>query len=359
MRWELSEEQQLFTTSLREWLGQRAEPAAVRAWLDTGDLSSFERLFAGEGWAAVGFDEELGGQGGGMLELALTARELGRAATPSAVWLQSAIVVPALADEPALVRAASESGEVTALAVRADRIPAAAPSVERRSDRLDGRIPCVLGAARARRFLVPIADGESISLWLVDGGDPGIGIHSRSLLDRSRDVADVVLDDVAARRLELDAAAAINEIATRAAVLVAADALGASERMLQLTVDYSKQRHQFGQPIGAFQAVKHAAAQMLVTVESSLSIVCYAAQSAEEGLPERATHAAVAKAQVTGAGAVLADSALTLHGAIGYTWEHDLHLFYKRAKLDRVLFGTPATWNGRIADVLPLLPATA
>jgi alkylation response protein AidB-like acyl-CoA dehydrogenase len=129
--------------------------------------------------------------------------------------------------------------------------------------------------------------------------------------------------------------------------------------MLQLAVDYSKQRQQFGQPIGAFQAVKHAAAQMLVTVESSLTIVCYAAQSTEEGLPDCATHAAVAKSQVSAAAATLADSALTLHGAIGYTWEHDLHLFYKRAKLDRVLFGTPAAWNERIADALPLLPVTA
>ncbi|HME78078.1 MAG TPA: acyl-CoA dehydrogenase family protein [Mycobacterium sp.] len=358
MRWELSEEQELFTTSLREWLAQRAEPAAVRDWLEAGDHSSFERLFAGEGWAGVGFDEELGGQGGGLLELALTARELGRAAAPSASWMQSAIVVPALADEPALIQAACESGELTALAARADRIPAAS-SVESRADRLHGRIPCVLGATRAARFLVPVADEGNLSLWLVDGADRGVGLHPRSLLDRSRYAADVTLDDVPAQRLDTDATAAITEIATRAAVLVAADALGASERMLQLAVDYSKQRQQFGQPIAAFQAVKHAAAQMLVTVESSLSIVCYAAESAEEGLPDRATHAAVAKAQVTAGAAALADSALTLHGAIGYTWEHDLHLFYKRAKLDRVLFGTPAAWNERIADILPLLPDTA
>jgi alkylation response protein AidB-like acyl-CoA dehydrogenase len=359
MRWELSEEQELFTTSLREWLGERAGSAAVRGWLDAGDLSSFERVFVGEGWAGVGFDEELGGQGGGLLELALTARELGRAAAPSAGWLQSAIVVRALADEPALVRETLESGEITALAVRADRIPAAAPSVESSEGRLRGRIPCVLGAARSRRLLVPVGDGEATSLWLVDSADAGVGIHPRSLLDRSRDVADVVLEDAAARRLDIDATAAVNEIATRAAVLVASDALGASERMLQLAVDYSKQRQQFGRPIASFQAVKHAAAQMLVTVESAMSVVCYAAQSAEEGLPERAIHAAVAKAQVTGGGAELADSALTLHGAIGYTWEHDLHLFYKRAKLDRVLFGTPAAWNERIADALPLLPASA
>ena len=359
MHLELSDEQQLFTTSLHEWFGERAGASSVRGWLDTGDPGAFERLFVGEGWAGVGFDENLGGQGGGLLELALTARELGRVAAPSASWLQSAIVVPALADEPALVRAASESGDVTALAVRADRIPAAVTSVQSRAGRLRGRIPCVLGVARSRRLLVPVADGEATSLWLVDSADGGVGFHPRPLLDRSRDVADVVLDEVAARRLDIDASSALGEITTRAAILVAADALGASERMLQLAVDYSKQRHQFGRPIGSFQAVKHAAAQMLVTVESSMSIVCYAAQSAEEGLPERATHAAVAKAQVTRGGVEIADSALTLHGAIGYTWEHDLQLFYKRAKLDRVLFGAPAAWNERIADILPLLPATA
>ena len=359
MHFELSDEQELFATSLREWLGERAGSSSVRGWLDTGDPAAFERLFVGDGWAGVGFDEDLGGQGGGLLELALTARELGRAAAPSASWLQSAIVVPALADEPELVRAAAESGDVTALAVRADRIPAAVTSVQSCDGGLRGRIPCVLGAARSRRLLVPIADAETTSWWLVDRADAGVGIHPRSLLDRSRDVAGIVLDDATGRRLEIGSTAPLGEITTRAAVLVAADALGAAERMLQLAVDYSKQRQQFGHPIGSFQAVKHAAAQMLVTVESSFSIVCYAAQSAEEGLAERATHAAVAKAQVTRGAAELGDIALTLHGAIGYTWEHDLHLFYKRAKLDRLLFGAPTAWNERIADVLPLLPATA
>jgi alkylation response protein AidB-like acyl-CoA dehydrogenase len=358
MHWELSEEQDLFVSSLREWLQERAGSSTVRGWLDAGDHTAFERLFVEEGWAGVGFDENLGGQGGGLLELALTARELGRATAPSASWLQSAIVVPALTDEPELVRAAAEAGEVTALAVRADRIPGTT-SVQNSADRLSGRIPCVLGAARASRFVVPVPNGDVTSMWLVDSAAGGLGVDPRPLLDRSRDAADIALDDVPARRLEIDATATLNEIATRAAVLVAADALGACERMLHLAVDYSKQRHQFGQPIGAFQAVKHAAAQMLVTVESSMSIAFYAAQSVEEDQSERAIHAAVAKAQVTGHAAELADSALTLHGAVGYTWEHDLHLFYKRAKLDRVLFGTPAAWNERIADALPLIAVSA
>jgi alkylation response protein AidB-like acyl-CoA dehydrogenase len=358
MHWDLSEEQDLFVASLREWLHERAQSSAVRGWLDTGEHHHFERLFVEEGWAGVGFDESLGGQGGGMLELALTARELGRAAVPSAGWLQSAIVAPVLADEADVLQAAVEAGEVTALAVRADRIPAAT-SVQARGDQLRGRRPCVLGGARARRFVVPVRHGDATELWLVDGAAGGVGVHPRPLLDRSRDVADVTLDEAAAHRLNVDVRAAMGEMTSRAAVLVAADALGACERMLQLAVDYSKQRQQFGQPIGSFQAVKHAAAQMLVTVESSTSITFYAAQSVEEGLAERATHAAVAKAQVTGHAAELADSALTLHGAVGYTWEHDLQLFYKRAKLDRVLFGTPAAWNERIADVLPLVPVPA
>ena len=137
-----------------------------------------------------------------------------------------------------------------------------------------------------------------------------------------------------------------------AAVLVAADSLGCAERMLELSVQYSLQRKQFGTLIGSFQAVKHAAAQMLVTVEASYSTALYAGAAIEAEIPDASTIAAAAKAQVTGGVADLADTALTVHGAIGYTWEHDLQLFYKRAKLNRVLFGTPAIWNERIAASL-------
>ena len=148
----------------------------------------------------------------------------------------------------------------------------------------------------------------------MDGAAGGVGVHPRPLLDRSRDVADITLDDVAARRLEVDAHAAIGEITSRAAVLVAADALGACERMLELAVEYSKQRKQFGVPIGSFQAVKHAAAQIW-SPSSAESIAFYAAQSVEAG-PRRVR---TARRRREGAGdgraARAADSALTLHGA--------------------------------------------
>jgi alkylation response protein AidB-like acyl-CoA dehydrogenase len=128
--------------------------------------------------------------------------------------------------------------------------------------------------------------------------------------------------------------------------------------MLALAVEYAGQRHQFGVPIGSFQAVKHAAATLLVGVEAARSVVPFAAASvdapAETRHPLWLLHAAAAKSQVTATAAGAADTALTLHGAIGYTWEHDLQLFYKRAKLDAVLGGTPGAWDDVIADGLPL-----
>lgn len=351
MQWQLSDEQQLYATSLREWLAERSGPQVVRRWLDAGDTTPFERLFVDEGWAAVGFDEAVGGQGGGLLELALTARELGRAGAPSSTWLQVALADPALCADPDLARSAIVSGEPTVVAVPADRIPASAGAVQLTSGRLTGEVASVLGAARAHRFIVGVDGPDGAALMLVDREAEGVDVHPRALLDRSREVADVVFSDAPARRLDVAAEPTWAAIATKAAVLVAADALGAAERMLELTVAYSKQRKQFGRPIGAFQAVKHTAAQMLVTIESSFSVAFYAAASGDP------MHAAVAKAQVCGPAAELADSALTVHGAIGYTWEHDLQLHYKRAKLDRALLGAPGAWNNRIADALPLLPA--
>jgi alkylation response protein AidB-like acyl-CoA dehydrogenase len=357
MHWELSDEQDLYAASLREWLEEHADPQKVRQWLDLGHGAAFERRLVEEGWAGVGFDEAIGGQGGGLLELSLTARELGRVAAPSSSWLQSALAAPVLSHDPELARAAIESGEPTVFACRADQVPGMTSSVSSSGSRITGRVPCVLGAARARRFIVAVDEPRGPALMIVDRDADGVEVKPRALLDRSREAADIMFDQVAFRRIDLDVREVLEAIAARAAVLVAADALGAAERMLALSVEYSKQRKQFGQPIGAFQAVKHAAAQMLVTVESSFSLAFYAAASVDERLPDSPAHAAVAKAQVTEGCARLADDALTLHGAIGYTWEHDLHLYYKRAKLDRALFGAPEAWNERVAASLPLLPA--
>jgi alkylation response protein AidB-like acyl-CoA dehydrogenase len=357
MRWELADEQMMFQESFRGWLERFATPEAVRGWLRSGDPSAFEDRMTSEGWFGVGTPEDLGGQGGGLLEMALTAEELGRCAAPSGAWLGSVLAIPALPREAATL--VLEGGASVALLVPADRPADGTVTVLVDSEQtLVGKVDLVVGADRADRFVVPALTSNGLGLFLVDAG-PRVSVAPRTLLDGSRSAADVRLDGVAGQRLDVDAESVLAQAALRSAVLVAADTLGATARMLALAVEYSKQREQFGVPIGSFQAVKHAAATMLVTVESSRSIVYYAAVSVDQGHPDRLLHAATAKAQVTGPGAALADTALTLHGAIGYTWEHDLQRYYKRTKLNERLFGSPAAWNERIAERLSLLPSPA
>lgn len=351
MRWELSDEQADFRSVLRAWLVERCSSSTLRGWLDACDTTPFERSFAEEGWAGVGSPEDLGGQGGGLVELALTAEELGRAAAPSAAWTGSMLAVPALASAPDAAKELLADGVVTVLAVPSAAVPSRATQPAAAAGRLTGTIPGVLGADRAARLLVPVADG----FVLVDATADRVQIRPRALTDRTRSVADVVLSGAIGTPVAAPGGAQA-DAALRAGVLVSADALGATERMLEMTVEYALVRHQFGVPIGSFQAVKHAAAQMLVTVESARSIVYLAAASVQAGHPEAHLHAAAAKAQVTAGAADAADTALTLHGAIGYTWEHDLQLYYKRAKFDRVLFGSPSAWNERLAAALDLVP---
>lgn len=352
MRWELDPEQRMLEESLVGWLRRAAAPAAVRGWLDDGDPAGFESALADEGWLALGTAENRGGQGGGLLELALVAEQLARVCAPSSGWLATVLALPALDDEAAADLI--ERGALAALVVAADRpVGAAAVRVDG-TGALTGEVPLVLGADRAEVLVVP-ADG---ALHLVRSDAPGVTVTPTALLDRSRTAATVRFDEAAAVRLAADAAATLADAALRSAVLVSADALGTAGRMLQLTVEYGGQRTQFGVPIGSFQAVKHAAAVMLVGDEASRSITYYAAASVDAALPDAPVHAAVAKAQVSRAAREAAESALTLHGAIGYTWEYDLQLFYKRAKLDADLYGAVSVWNERIADSLDLVPVS-
>jgi alkylation response protein AidB-like acyl-CoA dehydrogenase len=332
----------------------------VRGWLDRGDAATFAARLIHDGWAGVGVPETIGGQGGGLVELTLTAELLAGASAPSAAWLATVLAVPALGSRGD-VAAAAFTGEHLALLSPADLVPGDADRlVLDGQGRIHGTVPRVLAGDVAARFVAVVETpdgGRELRLVCAgEGARDGVRTTACRLLDRSRSAADVILEAAPSEPLDADVGHFLDGCAARAAVLVAADSLGAMERMLEMAVKYSKQRHQFGVPIGSFQAVKHAAASILVDVEAARSVVYFAAASVDGAGPQSALHAAAAKAQVTAAGARAADSALTLHGAIGYTWEHDLHLFYKRAKLDQHLFGAPKTWNERLADGLRLTP---
>jgi alkylation response protein AidB-like acyl-CoA dehydrogenase len=357
MRWELSSEQADFRSVLADWLSGTCTSETLRGWLDAGDHAAFDRRFVEDGWFGVGSAEELGGEGGGLVELALAAEELGRVAAPASAWLGSVLAVPALGGAPEAAKSLLADGVTTVLAVPAGAVPGVGPFVVERDGRLTGTVPGVLAAVAARRLVVPVAGEHGPVLHLVDVDLAGVRVRARALTDRTRSVADVELDGAAGSVIPADdGRAVLEDVALRAAVLVAADALGTMEHMLDATVEYVQQRKQFGVQIGSFQAVKHVAAEMLVKVEAARSIVYLAAASVESAHKDAPLHAAAAKAQVCAAASAAADSALTLHGAIGYTWEHDLQIFYKRAKLDAELFGSPAAWNDRLADGLELVP---
>jgi alkylation response protein AidB-like acyl-CoA dehydrogenase len=152
---------------------------------------------------------------------------------------------------------------------------------------------------------------------------------------------------------EPDAAAALLEaIVNRAAVAVAADAVGVARRVLDMTVTYAKQREQFGRQIGSFQAVKHQAANVLVDLETSSELVGFAAAALvrDPSGHEASTAASMAKEYACDKAAIAVGTALQLHGGIGYTWEHDLHIFFKRAKLDEQLFGNGRWHRQRLAS---------
>jgi alkylation response protein AidB-like acyl-CoA dehydrogenase len=353
--WKLSAEQKAYQEAFRDWLSAAAPAGTVRRWLDEADASSFESRFAADGWAGVGLPEGLGGQGGGLIELVLTAEELARAAAPSAAWLTTVLALPALSGQPGLADTVL-AGPAAAFLASAETVPdQVAPLAADAAGALSGTVPRVLAGDTAAWFVAGVGDGAVRELRLVDASAPGVTRTRRHLLDRSRSAADIALDRVPSAPLAVDAAAVLTQAAARAAVLVAADSLGATERMLDLAVEYSGQRRQFGVPIGSFQAVKHAAATIEVGIEAARSAIHFAAASVDAGDPQSRLHAAAVKAQVTAEGARAAESALTLHGAIGYTWEYDLHLFFKRARLDRELYGAPAAWNERIADGLALV----
>lgn len=356
MQWRLAEEQQDYQSALRAWLADAAPSDQLRAWAeDDPHGSEFEARMRWDGMAGVGVAESLGGQGGGVVELALTSQELGRAAVPSGAWLATALAMVALDGAPELASEALAGGGASLL-VRGDAVPDQAPmAITCTGDRLHGTVEWVLGSATADLLVAPVAAADGLRLRAVRRSDPGVVVRPHHLLDRSRSAATVVLEGAASRPLPTDGGTAMRKVADRAGVLVAADALGAMERMLEMTVSYSLQRHQFGVQIGSFQAVKHAAATILVDVEAGRSGLYYAAASVESDNAECSLHASAIKAQITAAAGRAADSALTMHGAIGYTWEHDLQLFYKRARLDEALFGPPSAWNERLAQGLPLL----
>jgi len=193
---------------------------------------------------------------------------------------------------------------------------------------------------------------DGVSLFLVDANAPGVKITPLKTMDQTRKLSEVVLSGVEVGKDALlggegQAWKTLERIADRGKVALCAEMCGGAQRVLDMSVEYAKVREQFGKPIGSFQAIQHKCANMMVQVESSKSATYYAAWAVANDVPEAPLAAAMAKAYCSDAYRMVAGEGIQIHGGIGFTWEHDMHIYFKRAKSSEVTFGD-ATWNREI-----------
>ncbi|MFI0462646.1 acyl-CoA dehydrogenase family protein [Saccharopolyspora sp. 5N102] len=356
----LTREQRELRSAVRKFLAEHAPPARVRELIDgDGHDAGLWRRLAGElGATGLVVPEEHGGSGAGHVERAVVLEELGRALAP-VPFLASAVlatdVLLALDDTEAqaelLPRLAA--GELIG-AVSWDA--ESAPTATRRDGSwvLDGRAPQVLSGDIADFVLVYAGTEQGGSWFRVDGAD-GVPRTPLRTLDPTRRIARLDFAGTPARQLSTeDADAVLAEVRDTAAVALAAEQLGGMERVLEMTVEYAKVRVQFGRAIGSYQAVKHRCADMYSAWEQAHSAVRHAAWTADEDRAQLPLAAAMVQVLVSPAYFQAAADTVQLHGGIGYTWEHDAHLYYKRAKTSELLLGTPGQQRARLADALAI-----
>jgi alkylation response protein AidB-like acyl-CoA dehydrogenase len=311
MNFDLDDEQRDLATAAGDFFGGAASPADARAALDsddpaTGDVKPGRQALVSSGFATITVPEDLGGGGGSLLDLAVVAEQAGRVlAGPSLVGYARAAVL--LAGDEARLSALAD-GSVSYAVV-------------------DGEAP-TMDAVGATQFLSLRGDE------LVCGSGT---VTTRAPIDPTRGLGQVRLDggDV----ISGDAALRWEHALRVGRVMLAAEGLGTATRALEIGVEYAKERQAFGRAIGSYQAVKHALVDSYVQVENLRSLVWWGAWAADQAPDELPMAAAAAKGAVSVALQTAAETLIQVHGGIGFTWEHDAHLYWRRAKVDRFLLG--------------------
>ena len=292
-----------------------------------GDVLSKDRVvdwpvLVEAGWVGLEVPEQFGGAGATFAETAVICEEMGRAASANSYLGSAVLAVGAL---NALQPSATRDGLLADVASWAVRVAVALEPFE----------------------FVPDAEGADRILVIADGGvaEADVTTTMRPVLDETRRLATVTFDGPMAMSFQTEDD--LRRLRDRAAVAVACDSLGISEAMLSATVAYAKVRQQFGRPIGSFQAVKHACADMQVHIAVARQLVRAAIESVVHGRDDGA--ASMAKSYACTAAVDIAGKAMQLHGGIGYTWESGIHVYLKRAALNRSLFGSPAAHRKELA----------
>lgn len=371
MDFTVSDEQRMLLESSRKLLARESPIGRVRELADQDERGYDERVWllgAELGWAGLLIAEEYDGLGRDLVDVALIAEEHGRTVQPGPL-IGNALAAVAISQS----RRNDVCSEVLPLLASGRGVAAWAFAESRQPWDTDG--VCAVAAEHADGFRlsgikVAVQDADvagwilvtaqlrgRLAQFLVDRRAAGVGVRRQRTLDITRRLDEVVFENVAVPSSALLHAGEAAEAAVAhqnrcGAVLVSADNLGVGEAVLEMTVQYAKMRVQFGRPIGSFQAVKHKCATMRMWLQASKAATYYAAMAVAAGADDAEEAASVAKAYTSSAIAALTSEALQVHGGIGFTWEHDLHLYHRRAKANQVLFGDTYLHHERLAAAL-------
>jgi len=348
---DLSDDQEALRDGARELLAGLAAPEQVRVVVEAG--GGYDRaLWAAmveQGWPGVALGEDHGGLGLGTVEVAVLLEEIGRHAAPApfaaTVLAADALVAGGETDTAARL----VGGEAIAAVAWSRRLDAVRAVPDGSDWALTGRPEPVPFAPSAAIAVVAAAAPDGPGLFAVDLDAVGRPV-AEPAMDRTRELGWLTFESTPAQRL--GGTDAVEAFTDRGATYASAEMLGGASRVLELAVDYAMDRVQFGRPIGSFQAIKHRCADMLVDVEGMRSTTYWAAWCIGAGDPEASVAASTAKIWCSDASKRVMASALQVHGGIGFTWEHDLHLFLKRAQLDQLSFGDASRHRERLAGLL-------
>ena len=365
MNFGFTEEQELLRQEARKFLDAHCPNAEVRRIAETpeGHCPKLWKQIAGLGWTGLTIDEVHGGAGLGWVDLVVLLEEAGRSLFPSplvATTLAAAAIAEAGSDAQRarwLPGLADGSGIGTLAWLEADdRLGAEGMQLAGTRDgggfRLTGEKRYVLDAGNAQLLVVPFRTGPgegAVRLAVVPADAPGVSVSPTPSMDATKRMGDVRFAGVAVPAGDVLERAPLERIQDLATAAVTAEMIGAAEGAHRLTVEFARQRSQFGKPIGQFQAVKHPLAEMYVDVESFKSILYYAAWALDEGHEDAPRAVSMAKAYASEAFARIGIDAVQLHGAVGYTWEYDAQLYLKRSKWARPMFGDAAWHYERVA----------
>ncbi|MCX4854225.1 acyl-CoA dehydrogenase family protein [Streptomyces canus] len=359
MDFAFSEEQEELGRTVRAFLTHTSPETETRRLMETPegfDRALWRRMGTELGLQGLAVPEEYGGAGCGPVEVGVVMEEMGRALL-CAPFLASAVLATTTllrcADEEARKRllpglASGELLGTLALTEDSARWDAAGVRLTARESNgswlLTGHKTFVLDGATADVVLTVARTDDGIGVFCVEGDAAGLTRAPLPTMDPTRRQARLDYQDVPATRLRThgDGWDLVSEVLDRAAVALAAEQVGVASRALDMAVEYAKVRHQFGRPIGSFQAVKHLLADVLLEVESARAAAHYALLASENEDPELSAVASLAKAFCSDACVQATEENIQVHGGIGFTWEHPAHLYLKRAKTSQLLFGDPA-----------------